>query len=175
MTTIIAINKQTWIAKGFTLVFATFVITVMLFTVPWPKTISIVSLMPFIFALGLVSLWVNVFLDIRFMPKSALLDTDAKLIEGKYFFRPSKIIYLDEIESLYSNFIQAGRSENSKYEGVMVCLKNGEKLLFSEYYIADHTDIYLYLRNADIPDIGEQYFNKYAYCWDSYKASKKAA
>ncbi len=167
MITIIKSNKWLWYSRFFVVIVLMISSIYILADFKWSQTIPLnnffsiaMPLLMFITALAAI-------LDFVFMPKGAILDTELQKIEVTYFIGKPKTIYLDEIKALCTTFIKPARGSKT-YEGVMVFLKAGKKILFNDYYIADHTSIYIYLVLSKIPDIGEQKFKPLSYCIHNY-------
>ncbi len=173
MITIIELNKTTWYGKMILLAFILIFFPAEIFFLNKNKaSLQWEFFIPLLFCLfiGVMSV-----LEFYFIPKGAVLDTDLKQIEVKYFVKANRMIYLDQIDSFYTNSISTRyKQTGTDFDGLLVCLKSGEKVLFSDMYMADRSDINEFLKNAGITDNGTQEFDKIAYYRDSYKANKRA-
>ena len=117
------------------------------------ETKNLIAAVLFVFFMSF--LIVLVFIQLYFLPFRVIINNDAKSIEVCFPLHKSEMLCLDDIEQ-YSTTTIYTRSTN--YEGLLLYVKNGPKLLISDFNLQDSKVVLDILEESQIPRIGMEKF-----------------
>ena len=136
MLTEVGANKYQFIGKAVILIILLGCVGLFVYVTIYPRgeqlTSSLVTPTIFIFLFSILSL--VMFIQLIFLPAGVSFETTSNQMTIRFLLLTSKTLSLDEIETYATTSIY---TKSSQYEGLLLHLKNGKKLLLSDFNLKD--------------------------------------
>jgi hypothetical protein len=115
-----------------------------------------------IWFLGFAVLTLNIdyFLQLLFLPFWVIIDDESKSLEIKYLIMKSKVIEVHDITSYSTTVINLGRLS---YFGIIMYLPKGKQILLSDLTLDNYTPVEALLTDLKVENLGEKKFSFISY------------
>jgi hypothetical protein len=158
----VSCNRYQWIGLVvFDLIFIGVFVFIMAAAFTNHKGFDLGSKIVFPILLGILGFSIAIFTNqLFFLPFNIKIYEFEKKLEIKYLLIGSRIILINEIESYSSNIVM---TKSSRYDGVMIKLKNGCLIQCGNFNLSDHKPIIQFLKSNMITYSGKGYYRMWEY------------